>query len=157
MTSRGIHSAAFTKHFIPDRVWVQKLTEFKQLTQGTMRVQQYEIQFHHLSCFSLLLVAIPAERIQRFVRGLAPKIQWDVESTELLTFEANVKKAFGLETIANRIKFANGTTMGFKRVNSTPPPIQQQQQPQRSRVTCDYCLRLDHVEEDCRKKSGSCF
>lgn len=35
--------AAFTKHFIPDHVWIQKLTEFEQLTQGTMTVQQYEI------------------------------------------------------------------------------------------------------------------
>lgn len=36
---------AFTKHFIPNHVWVQKLAEFEQLTLGTMTVQQYKIRF----------------------------------------------------------------------------------------------------------------
>lgn len=41
--------AAFKKKFIPDCIWVQKLLEFKQLTQGSITVQQYEIKFNQLS------------------------------------------------------------------------------------------------------------
>lgn len=74
---------SFNKKFVPDHVWIQKLSEFEQLKQGSMIIQQYEIRFTQLSRFAPNLVATRAQRILRFVRGLNCQIYMAVTSVDL--------------------------------------------------------------------------
>lgn len=61
-----------------------------------MTVQQYEIRFMQLSRIAPELVVTEKQRIFHFVGGLKLRIYMDVSMVYLLTFEENLKKAFGL-------------------------------------------------------------
>lgn len=46
----------FQKKFIPEHYGEQKMAEFEQLVQGVLSVQEYKIQFTHLSWFVKALI-----------------------------------------------------------------------------------------------------
>ena len=54
----------------------------------------YEQKFTNLSRFASTLVALEADKVMRFIRGLRPDIQMEVTSVTLSTYEENIKHAY---------------------------------------------------------------
>ena len=123
----------FRTKYIPPHIQAQKLIEFESLVQGEDTVQVYEQKFTNLSRFALTLVALEADKVMRFIRGLRPDIQMEVTSITLPTYEENLKHAYWAEESIWR-KTLYAQQLQQRQIQTrTPSPGQyqhQQRQPQ---------------------------
>ena len=69
----------FQEKFIPEHYKEQKIVEFETLIHDTLTVQEYEIQFTHLSRFAAALIKPDSERVRRFIKGLRLDIKLKVQ------------------------------------------------------------------------------
>lgn len=91
-----------------------------------------------------------------------------VLSTDLHTFEDNVKKAFWAKDIERQIRvdeaMDKSVQLSLKRTNSASllsqqPQGKKQKAPvdQQQKIYCDFCGRAGHTKPDCRKKNNACY
>ena len=71
--------------------------EFQELRQGRMSVSQYDIKFTQLSRYAIGLVREEADRMERFFKGLRPKIRSKLIPFQLKVFVQAVEKALEVE------------------------------------------------------------
>ncbi|KAK9672010.1 hypothetical protein RND81_12G070000 [Saponaria officinalis] len=86
--------------FFPEHLKRGKRTEFNNLKQGTLSVQEYYNQFQELARFALELVPTPESRASRFEQGLDINIRaalggWDYSTIlDVYTKASNVERFF---------------------------------------------------------------
>ncbi|KAK9705021.1 hypothetical protein RND81_07G027500 [Saponaria officinalis] len=84
--------------FFPEHLKRGKRTEFNNLKQGTLSVQEYYNQFQELARFALELVPTPESRASRFEQGLDIEIRaalggWNYETIlEVYTRASNIER-----------------------------------------------------------------
>nr|XP_027083562.1 uncharacterized protein LOC113705852 [Coffea arabica] len=140
---------------------------FIMLKQGTLSVAEYEGKFTKLSKYAPELVINERRRIRRFVQGLNVKIQEGLAAAQISTFtealEKTSKKAQaskigrgmgGIRTaVVSRGALSRGGRNGPTQARGAPS-TGSAVTPQ---VTCGYCEKLNHSENDCWRKSGKCL
>ena len=68
-------TVAFKEFYIPAGVLNRKLTEFRDLRQGSLSVMDYVNKFNHLSQYAGTHVDTDEKKRDRFYRGLSSSLQ----------------------------------------------------------------------------------
>ncbi|PIN16076.1 hypothetical protein CDL12_11278 [Handroanthus impetiginosus] len=157
---------AYLKHFFPNAIQLQKMTEFDNLTQlPDMSAVEYSARFHSLGKYSPAILTDPELKIHKFTRGLKSRIQSTLAVFEARSFdellgaairaEADIKRRDEenkLKRPRNEQKLVQGfpgealANLANKKVLTLPRP----QFPE-----CNYCHRRHRGE--CWWKNGACF
>ncbi|XXG53108.1 hypothetical protein AAC387_Pa03g1259 [Persea americana] len=89
---------------MPTHVKRQKATEFQQLVQGNMTVQEYPTKFEKLSRYAPESINTVEEKIAKFLEGLNLIIERDTTCVvPPATFEETVRRAYKFENLNNKI------------------------------------------------------
>ncbi|KAK9756236.1 hypothetical protein RND81_01G083300 [Saponaria officinalis] len=104
---------ALRSEFFPEHIKRAKKTEFNNLRQGSLTVQEYYNQFQELTRFSLELVLTPESRVSRFEQGLDINIRAALGGWDYLTILDVYTKASNVERVFNE----RNATVGDKRKN----------------------------------------
>ena len=115
----------FHKKYYNSAVLATRVEEFTNLKQGNLTVAEYARQFDRLAKFAAELVPTDYLRVNKFVRGLRPKIEMGVK----LANPGNTSYADVLETAIEVERLQANVS---KEEASKPEP-RQQSQPQASR------------------------
>ncbi|PIN00996.1 hypothetical protein CDL12_26501 [Handroanthus impetiginosus] len=157
---------AYLKHFFPNAVRLQKMTEFDNLTQlPDMSVVEYSARFHSLGKYSPAILADPELKIHKFTRGLKSRIQSALAVFETRSFyellgaairaEADIKRRDEenkLKRPRNEPKLLQGSPPEAlaNPANKKGPTL-----PRPQFSECNYCHQR-HGRE-CWWKNGACF
>ena len=96
---------AFYAEYFPESVRNQMLQEYYTLQQGRRTVEEYEAELNRLMRFlPEPLRASEEAKKSRFITGLEPHIQYQVNLMEVATYSAAVNKAKMVEQGLNRVK-----------------------------------------------------
>ncbi|KAJ6849624.1 uncharacterized protein M6B38_267920 [Iris pallida] len=152
--------------------------QFEALQQGTMTVAQYTSEFTRLSRFAKSLVRAPEDRAWRFKKGLTRELRHAVAISQATTYSSILKIAQAVEKEINprpkrdRDIGSSSHQAPAKRVQiqTQMRPVQQAvvqhrparvhaDPPQRQQlaVTYNYCHRLGHHYDECRKRLRLCL
>ncbi|KAK9705620.1 hypothetical protein RND81_07G071400 [Saponaria officinalis] len=104
---------ALRSEFFPEHIKRAKKTEFNNLRQGSLTVQEYYNQFQELARFALELVPTPESRASRFEQGLDINIRAALGGWDYSTILDVYTKASNLERVFNE----RNATVGDKRKN----------------------------------------
>ena len=120
----------FHKKYYNSAVLTTRVEEFTNLKQGNLTVAEYARQFERLAKFAAELVPTDYLRVNKFVRGLRPKIEMGVK----LPNPGNTSYADVLETAIEVERLQANVS---KEEASKPEP-RQQSQPQASRNNSNH-------------------
>ena len=100
-----VFQQAFYAEYFPESVRNQMLQEYYTLQQGKRTVEEYEAELNRLVRFlPEPLRASEEGKKSRFITGLEPHIQYQVNLMEVATYSAAVNKAKMVEQGLNRVK-----------------------------------------------------
>ncbi|PIN26809.1 hypothetical protein CDL12_00433 [Handroanthus impetiginosus] len=139
---------AYLKHFFPNAVRLQKMTEFDNLTQlPDMSVVEYSARFHSLGKYLPAILADRELKIHKFTRGLKSRIQSALAVFEARSFNELLGAAIRAEADIKRRDEENK----LKRPRNEPKLVQGSP----AKTLCNYCHRRHGGE--CWWKNGACF
>ncbi|XP_039119380.1 uncharacterized protein LOC120255675 [Dioscorea cayenensis subsp. rotundata] len=93
-----LRKALFCKYFTRDKM-VQFERKFINLTQGSMSVDEYEMEFDRLSRYAPKLVDDDQSRARRFEGGLQAHIRRGLAALHLTSYAEVVGRAKSLDTV----------------------------------------------------------
>ncbi|KAK9689746.1 hypothetical protein RND81_09G078200 [Saponaria officinalis] len=145
---------ALRSEFFPEHIKRAKKTEFNNLRQGSLTVQEYYNQFQELARFALELIPTPESRASRFEQGLDINIRaalggWDystildVYTKSHHSLKPNYTRSYSINNSANTpnsyfCKKCNRDHHGFYCDGNT--------------WKCVYCGRTGHRTSECRTR-----
>ncbi|XP_071920667.1 uncharacterized protein [Coffea arabica] len=152
----------FNEKFLPPLIQEKREDEFIKLRQGTSSVAEYETQFTRLSKFAPELVAQRVEQARSQVRTFQAKKRGASTSTPGRSDQNVPPPKFGKGTSGARIA---GTPRGGASSRGAQGGRGQGQQKTISlgvpapttRVSCGYCGKPNHTEDNCWKKLKKCL
>ena len=170
----------FEDKFLPKVERERREDEFRNLKQGTLTVEQYEVKFSKLSKYAPKLVDTEESRKRCFWLGLDLDIQRTLVSTKYDTYADLVEYAQRAETVLGKVKMrkvVKETWIGSKKTlaqgQSSRPPQKKPSGPPSKRTSessisvpakrvdlpprCSYCGKGRHELKDCWKKTGKCL
>src|SRR5262249_51248990 len=100
-----VFQQAFFREFFPDSLKQKMLQEYYTLQQGKLTVEEYGAELHRLMRFLPDALKESEEaKVSRFITGLEPEIQYQVNLMDLNSYSAVVNKAKTVEQGLSRIK-----------------------------------------------------
>nr|XP_027060701.1 uncharacterized protein LOC113687239 [Coffea arabica] len=161
--------------------------DFIKLHQGTLSVFEYETHFTKLSKFAPELIAMEQRRVRRFVQGLNVKIQEALAAAQINTFTEVLVKAQRIKIASSKVRdfHAKRRSMpaggqgqlhddlgmppskvsrgaGGVRISGTPKEVtsrgtSQVDQTLTLHLSCGYCGKTNHTENNCWRKARKCL
>ena len=169
----------FEDKFIPKVERERREDEFRNLKQGSLTVEQYEIKFSRLSKYAPKLVDTEESRIRCFWLGLDLDIQRTLVSTKYETYADLVEYAQRAETVLGKVKTRKAVKRTWTEVKGTlatgqisKPPQKRSSGPPHKKpsesgvlvpakhsdlLICLYCGQGGHTVKNCWKKKGRCL
>ena len=87
----------FMRKFIPQVVKDAREKEFMSLVQAGSNVAQYEANFIRLLPYAAHIMADERRKVQRFIQGLRPELQWAMMAMDCEGYAKVVEKALAVE------------------------------------------------------------
>ncbi|XP_075520565.1 uncharacterized protein LOC142553909 [Primulina tabacum] len=83
----------FYDKYFPDALRARKVTEFLELRQGSMNVDEYILKFEEGCLFAPYIASNDKDKGAHFIRGLRAEIRRDINMSKAVTFKEIVSKA----------------------------------------------------------------
>ncbi|XP_073066007.1 uncharacterized protein [Primulina eburnea] len=83
----------FYDKYFPDALRARKVTEFLELRQGGMNVDEYILKFEEGCLFAPYIASNDKDKGAHFIRGLRAEIRRDINMSKAVTFKEIVSKA----------------------------------------------------------------
>ncbi|XP_075515770.1 uncharacterized protein LOC142550580 [Primulina tabacum] len=83
----------FYDKYFPDALRARKVTEFLELRQGGMNVDEYILKFEEGSLFAPYIASNDKDKGAHFIRGLRAEIRRDINMSKAVTFKEIVSKS----------------------------------------------------------------